>query len=73
MADKLTMMAVVVFVSTTLWFQGCGDDSDGSSPRPTPTPTPVAALCGSVVCPVGQVCCNPLASTCVGPGEFCAL
>ncbi|KAK8044991.1 hypothetical protein PG993_005015 [Apiospora rasikravindrae] len=29
--------------------------------------------CGQVTCPSGTLCCNPLCSTCVKPGEFCTM
>jgi hypothetical protein len=28
-------------------------------------------LCGDMVCPVGEYCCNPLFSICAPPGEYC--
>jgi hypothetical protein len=32
-----------------------------------------ATNCGAVVCPVGTVCCNPLLSICIAPGQACVL
>ena len=29
--------------------------------------------CGSVICPLGTECCNPLRSTCVKPGGHCLM
>jgi len=54
---------------------GCGgDDSTGTGGTGGSTTDggDASSNCGSVQCPAGKVCCNPVMSICADPGGVCA-
>ncbi len=49
----------------------CGGDDSNPGTTDAGSGDGGGVVCGSIRCPEGKVCCNPLMDLCTAPGEAC--